>query len=326
MLLTTWKLAPALACGNAVVVKPSEETPSTATLLADVMQEAGIPDGVYNVVHGFGPDSAGEFLSKNPGIDAITFTGESKTGSDIMKSAAAGVKNISFELGGKNAAIVFSDADFNRAVNGTVESSFMNSGQICLSTERVYVERKIYDEFVSALAKKAEKLQIGGETGLGPLISESHRIKVLAYYRLVDEEGGKFAAGGGVPKFQDERDSGFYIEPSVAVGLDQSARCMQEEIFGPICCVAPFDTEDEAVALANDSEYGLASVVWTRDLDRAHRVSARVRAGIIWVNTWYLRDLRTPFGGIGKSGIGREGGQYSLDFYSETSNICIKGD
>ena len=326
MLLTTWKLAPALACGNTVVVKPSEETPSTATLLAEVMRDAGIPNGVYNVVHGFGPDSAGEHLSKNPGIDALTFTGESETGSAIMKSVADGVKSISFELGGKNAAIVFSDADFNQAVNGTVKSSFMNSGQICLSTERVYVERKIYDEFVYALAKKAEKLEIGGETGLGPLISENHRIKVLAYYQLVNEEGGKFEAGGGVPEFQDERDCGFYVEPSVVAGLDQSARCMREEIFGPICCVAPFDTEDEAISLANDSEYGLASVIWTRDLNRAHRVSAKVRAGIIWVNTWYLRDLRTPFGGIGKSGIGREGGQYSLDFYSETSNICIKGD
>ena len=325
MLLTTWKLAPALACGNTVVVKPSEETPSTATLLAEVIRDAGVPDGVYNVVHGFGPNSAGEFLSKNPSIDAITFTGESQTGSAIMKSVADGVKSISFELGGKNAAIVFADAIFDQAVQGTVKSSFMNSGQICLSTERVYVERKIYNKFVCALAKEAEKLEIGGNAGLGPLISTNHRNKVLSYYQLVNEEGGEFVTGGGIPKFQDERNKGTFIQPSVVTRLKQSSRCMHEEIFGPICCLIPFDTESEAIDLANDSEYGLAAVIWTRDLNRAHRVSTQVRAGIIWVNTWYLRDLRTPFGGIGKSGIGREGGQHSLSFYSETSNICIKG-
>ena len=325
MLLTTWKVAPALACGNTVVVKPSEETPSTATLLAEVIQEAGIPDGVYNVIHGFGPNSAGEFLSKNKGIDAITFTGESQTGSAIMKSVADGVKSISFELGGKNAAIVFADADFDQAVQGTVKSSFMNSGQVCLSTERVYVERIIYDKFVCALAEAATSLELGGESGLGPLISKEHQEKVLSYYRLVSEEGGKFVAGGGIPDFQDERKNGSFIQPSVVTGLRQSARCMREEIFGPVCALVPFDNECEAISLANDSEYGLAAVVWTNDLKRAHRVSAKMRAGIVWVNTWYLRDLRTPFGGVGKSGIGREGGLHSLDFYSETSNICING-
>ena len=189
----------------------------------------------------------------------------------------------------------------------------------------MYVERKIYDKFVCALAEAAASLELGGDAGLGPLISKEHREKVLSYYRLVSEEGGKFVAGGGVPEFQDERKNGSFIQPSVVTGLRQSARCMREEIFGPVCALIPFDNESEAVSLANDSEYGLAAVVWTNDLQRAHRVSAQMRAGIVWVNTWYLRDLRTPFGGIGKSGIGREGGLHSLDFYSETSNICING-
>ncbi len=325
MLLTTWKLAPALACANTVVVKPSEETPSTATLLAEVMQSVGMPDGVFNVVHGFGPDSVGEFLSKNSDIDAVTFTGESKTGSTIMKAVADGVTNVSFELGGKNAAIVFADIDLDEAIQGTLKSSFMNSGQICLGTERIYVERILFDEFVEVLAVEAAKLEIGGDAGMGPLISESHRDKVLSYYQLVTKEGGEFVTGGRIPKFFDERDDGFFVEPSVVTGLKQNSRCMQEEIFGPICSLIPFDTEEEAVELANDSDYGLAAVVWTRDLGRAHRVSAKLQVGIVWVNTWYLRDLRTPFGGVGKSGIGREGGYHSLDFYSETTNICIKG-
>ena len=324
MLLTTWKLAPALACANTVVVKPSEETPSTATLLAEVMQSVGLPKGVFNLVHGFGPDCTGEFLSRNSDIDAITFTGESNTGSTIMKTVADGVKNVSFELGGKNAAIVFSDSEIDEAIRGTLKSSFMNSGQICLGTERIYVEKSLFDEFSAALADAAANLKIGDDGGMGPLISASHRDKVLSYYELIEKEGGEFLTGGGVPIFSDERDGGFFVEPSVVTGLLQESRCMREEIFGPICSLMPFDTEEEAIKLVNDSDYGLAAVVWTRDLARAHRVSARLRAGIVWVNTWYLRDLRTPFGGVGRSGIGREGGHHSLDFYSETTNICIK--
>lgn len=329
LLLTTWKLAPALACGNTVVVKPSEETPSTATLLAEVMRDAGVPGGVYNLVHGSGADSTGEFLASHPGIDAITFTGESRTGAAIMKMAADGVKDISLELGGKNAGIVFADADFDKAVKGTARSTFSNCGQICLCTERVYVERPIYDDFVKALAHEANAINIGDplaeDTDMGPLVSHRHREKVLAYFALARTEGGCFAAGGDIPVVDGSLAEGAFIQPSVVTGLEQTSRCMREEIFGPVCGVIAFDTEQEAIVLANDSEYGLAAVVWTENLNRAHRVAPQINAGIIWVNTWLQRDLRTPFGGVGKSGIGREGGRYSMDFYSQVSNICING-
>ncbi len=327
LLLTTWKLGPALACGNTVVVKPSEETPSTATLLAEVMYDAGVPKGVYNLIHGFGADSAGEFLASHPGIDAITFTGESRTGSVIMKAAADSVKDISFELGGKNAGIIFADANFEKAVKGTARSTFSNCGQICLCTERVYVERPLFDKFVSALKQEAAAIRIGDpleeNTDMGPLVSRQHREKVLSYYARAQADGGTFIIGGGVPDFGDQRDHGAFIQPSIVTGLSQNSRCMQEEIFGPVCGVIPFDTKEEAVDLANDSEYGLAAAVWTENLHRAHWVAAQINAGIVWVNTWFQRDLRTPFGGVGRSGIGREGGRYSMDFYSEISNICI---
>lgn len=328
LLLTTWKLGPALACGNAVVVKPSEETPSSCTLLAEAVRDAGVPDGVFNVVHGFGPDSAGEFLSSHPGVDAITFTGESRTGTAIMKAAAATVKEISFELGGKNAAVVFEDADFHRAVEGVARSTFTNCGQVCLCSERVYVHRSLFDDFVGALKDKAEALTIGApddeSVDMGPLISRQHREKVLAYYRLAREEGGTVVTGGGVPVFGDHRDNGSFVEPTIVTGLSDSARCQREEVFGPYCHVGAFDDEDEVVARVNDSDYGLACALWTDNLQRAHRVAPRIEAGIVWVNTWFLRDLRTPFGGVKRSGIGREGGRYSLDFYSDVSNVCIR--
>lgn len=328
LLLLTWKVAPALACGNAVVVKPSEETPATATLLAEAMQEAGIPGGVYNVVHGFGPGSAGEFLTQHPGVDAITFTGESSTGAAIMKAAASTVKPVSFELGGKNAAIVFADCDLEEAVNGLSEAVFLNTGQVCLCTERAYVERPIFDAFVDALKRKAERLKAGWPTDettdLGPLISAQHRDKVLSYYRLAREEGATVVTGGGFPEFGDGRDNGFYVQPTIYTGLPESARCVKEEIFGPVCHVAPFDSEDEAIAMANDTRYGLAASIWTSDLKRGHRVAQAMNVGITWVNCWFLRDLRTPFGGAGLSGIGREGGIHSLNFYSELNNICIR--
>ncbi|WP_030173912.1 2-hydroxymuconic semialdehyde dehydrogenase [Spirillospora albida] len=319
LLLLTWKVAPALAAGNAVVAKPSEETPSTATLLAHVIDAAGLPSGAFNLVHGHGADAAGAFLTGHPGVDAIAFTGESATGAAIMRNAADHVTPVSFELGGKNPAIVFADADLEAALDGTVRSSFTHSGQICLCTERVYVERPVFDDFVRELGKRA-----GGLAGYGPMISAEHRDKVLSYYRLAEEEGAAFVAGGGVPEFGDERDGGFYVEPTVITGLPESARTVKEEVFGPICHVAPFDTEDEALGLANDSPYGLASALWTRDLSRAHRVAPRVETGIVWVNCWNLRDLRTPFGGVKASGIGREGGEYSLDFFSEPVNVCIQ--
>lgn len=328
LLLLTWKVAPALACGNTVVVKPSEETPSSATVLAEVMAAAGVPDGVFNLVHGFGPSSAGEFLTKHPGVDAITFTGESATGSTIGRVAADGVKAVSFELGGKNAGLVFADADLDAAVEGSVRSVFTNGGQVCLCTERLYVHRSIFDEFSTRLAARASELTFGWPSDEAtvnmPLISKQHRDKVLSYYELARSEGATVLAGGGVPSFGDTRDGGCYVQPTVITGLPADARTNTEEIFGPICHIAPFDTDDEAFALANDSQYGLAATVWTRDVGRAHRAGAALDVGIVWVNTWFLRDLRTPFGGTKLSGIGREGGNHSLHFYSELTNVCVE--
>lgn len=328
LLLLTWKVAPALACGNTVVVKPSEETPATATLLAEVMQEVGVPAGVFNLVHGFGPGSAGEFLVSHPDINAITFTGESRTGAAIMKQCASDVRPVSFELGGKNAAIVFADCNFDETVNGMADAVFLNTGQVCLCAERVYVERPIFDRFVSALKEKAESYNIGwpteNATNLGPLISKEHRDKVLSYYSLAREEGATVVTGGGIPQFGDARDNGCYVQPTIFTGLRENARCVKEEIFGPVCHVAPFESEDEAVCMANDTKYGLAASIWTSNLSRAHRVSRQMNVGITWVNCWFLRDLRTPFGGVGLSGIGREGGVHSLNFYSELNNVCIK--
>jgi aminomuconate-semialdehyde/2-hydroxymuconate-6-semialdehyde dehydrogenase len=328
LLLLTWKVAPALAAGNTVVIKPSEETPSTATLLAEVARDIGLPPGVLNVVHGFGPQSAGEWLTRHPGVDAITFTGESRTGTAIMQAAAERVAAISFELGGKNPAIVFADAHFDKAVAGIAQAAFSNTGQVCLATERVYVERTIFNPFVTALKAKAEALRPGWpqapETTLGPLISAEHRTKVLGYYELALKEGARVVTGGGVPRFSDTRGDGFFIEPTIWTGLPEDARCVKEEIFGPVCHIAPFDDEAQAVHMANDSLYGLAASIWTNDLARAHRVARAMEAGITWVNCWFLRDLRTPFGGSKMSGIGREGGLHSLNFYSEPSNICIK--
>lgn len=328
LLLLTWKLGPALAAGNTVVAKPSEETPGTAALLAEVMHEAGVPAGVFNLVNGFGPGSAGEFLTSHKGVDAITFTGESTTGSAIMRAAADNVKALSFELGGKNAAIVFEDADLEAAIDGTVRSVFSNCGQVCLCSERVYVHESLFDAFIARLKARAEALVMGwpadADTDIGPLVSKGHRDKVLSYYELARGEGATVVTGGGIPAFGDTRDGGSWVQPTILVGLAETARCVREEIFGPVCHVAPFTDEEQAIAMANDSDYGLAAAIWTTNLARAHRVARRIEAGIVWVNTWYLRDLRTPFGGVKLSGIGREGGLHSLSFYSEPTNICIK--
>lgn len=328
LLLMTWKVGPALACGNTVVVKPSEETPATATLLGEVMNECGVPAGVYNVVHGFGPDSAGAFLTTHPDIDAITFTGETRTGEVIMRAASVGLRNISLECGGKNPGIVFADCDLDKAIEGTMRSAFVNCGQVCLGTERVYVERPIFNEFVQRLKAGVEQLKLGrpedAGVDFGPLVSQEHKEKVLSYYSLAVEEGANVVIGGGVPEMGPELNEGAWVEPTIWTGLADDARVVTEEIFGPCCHIRPFDTEEEVIALANNTKYGLSATVWTENTSRACRVAESLEVGIAWVNSWFLRDLRTAFGGAKESGIGREGGVHGLEFYTELKNVCIK--
>ena len=328
LLLMTWKVGPALACGNTVVVKPSEETPATATLLGEVMNEAGIPAGVYNVVHGFGPGSAGELLTTHRGIDAITFTGETRTGAAIIRGSAEGIVPVSMELGGKNPAIVFEDADLAVTIAGLTRSCFENTGQVCLGSERVYVHRSRVSEIVAALKAAAEALVPGRpedpKTTLGPLASKEHQRKVLQYFERARAEGATVVTGGGVPTMPAALAGGSWIEPTVWTGLPETSAVVREEIFGPCCHVQPFDTDDEAIALANDTPYGLAASVYSTDISRAHRVASQLHVGVCWVNCWFVRDLRTPFGGSKRSGIGREGGVHSLEFYTELTNVCVK--
>ena len=328
LLLMTWKVGPALACGNTVVVKPSEDTPRTAALLGEVMNKVGIPKGVYNVVNGFGANSAGAFLTAHPDVDALTFTGETRTGEVIMKAAANGSRPVSLEMGGKNAAIVFADCDFDKAIEGTLRSVFLNCGQVCLGTERVYVERPIFDKFVAALKAGAEGMKIGvpddPTANFGPLVSKKHQEKVLSYYKVAVDEGATVVTGGGVPRMEGELADGCWVQPTIWTGLPETARVIKEEIFGPCCHIAPFDAEDEVLEKANDNKYGLACAIWTQDVSRAHRVAQKMEVGISWVNSWFLRDLRTPFGGSKQSGIGREGGVHSLEFYTDLKNVCIK--
>lgn len=328
LLLMTWKVGPALACGNTVVVKPSEDTPATTTLLGEVMNECGVPAGVFNVVHGFGPNSAGEFLTTHPLVDAITFTGETRTGEIIMQAASVGLRNISLECGGKNAAIVFADCDLEKAVEGTMRSAFVNCGQVCLGTERVYVERPLFERFLARMKEEVARLKPGrpedAQANFGPLVSHQHRDKVLSYYELARQEGAKVEIGGGVPDMGEALSGGAWIEPTIWTGLADDARVVREEIFGPCCHLRPFDSEEEVIALANDTPYGLAASVWTENGSRALRVAEQIEAGTVWINSWFLRDLRAAFGGMKHSGIGREGGVHGLEFYTELKNICIK--
>ena len=279
-------------------------------------------------MHGFGPGSAGEFLVTHPGVDGITFTGSSATGTEVMRAAAPGVRPVSFELGGKNAAIVFDDVDVEEALDGLSRSVFTNTGQVCLCTERLYVHRAVFTDVVDGLAERAARLRLGdplsARTTTGPLISHEHRRKVLRFFDLAEAAGAKVVAGGGTPALGPDLDGGAWIEPTLWTGLTNADRPVREEIFGPVAALIPFDTEEEAVALANDTDYGLAAAVWTNDLRRGHRVAQRMEVGMAWVNTWFLRDLRSPFGGAGLSGIGREGGASSLHFYTEPTNVCVQ--
>jgi aminomuconate-semialdehyde/2-hydroxymuconate-6-semialdehyde dehydrogenase len=329
LLLTTWKVAPCLAAGNTCIIKPSELTPITATKLAEIAAEAGLPDGVLNVVHGFGPNSAGEFIVSHPEVKLISLTGETTTGQAIMRTASQHLKKLSFELGGKNPNIIFADADLEQALDVTIQSSFSNQGEVCLCGSRIYVERKIYDEFVDKLVERAKKVKVGDpldpETDMGALISEEHLHKVRTYLEMAEADGGKILTGGKTPENLPEKfKSGNWLEPTVIVGLNDNCRVIKEEIFGPVVTVSPFDTEEEVIERANNTHYGLSATIWTRDLTRAHRVAGQIEAGVIWINTWFLRDLRTPFGGMKMSGIGREGGIYSFEFYTELKNVCIK--
>ncbi|MFK7960904.1 MAG: aldehyde dehydrogenase [Phycisphaerales bacterium] len=331
--LFTWKIAPALAVGATVVAKPSEVTPLTAHLLGHVCHEVGLPAGVLNIVHGLGPE-VGAAIVEHPDIAAISFTGGTATGRAIAATAAPMFKKLSLELGGKNPTIVFADAvrssdDFTRVVDATVRAAFANQGQICLCGSRILVERSVADEFTAAVVERTRELACGDPlvagTRQGAMVSRDHRDKVESYLTLAAEEGGVIACGGVRPVDLPERvRGGFYLEPAVITGLDAGCRTNTEEIFGPVAAILPFEDEAEAVAIANRVDYGLAASIWTSDLDRAHRVAARVQAGVIWVNCWLRRDLRTPFGGMKHSGVGREGGEEALRFFTEPSNVCVQ--
>jgi aminomuconate-semialdehyde/2-hydroxymuconate-6-semialdehyde dehydrogenase len=325
--LFTWKISPALAAGNCVVAKPSERTPMTAYLLSKLCIEAGLPPGVLNIIHGNGPN-AGSAIVTHPGIVAISFTGGTKTGEWIAREAAPKFKKLSLELGGKNPNIIFADCDFDKMLSTTLKSSFANQGQICLCGSRIFVERSIYEKFRDAFVAKVGRMKIGDpadpNTKMGAVVSQSHMEKVLSYVDLAKEEGGQVLTGGKRALMEGDLAGGYYIEPTIIEGLPQACRTNREEIFGPVVTLMPFDTEEEVLDYANDTEYGLAATVWTQNLSRAHRVASKLETGIVWVNCWLLRDLRTPFGGVKNSGVGREGGFEALDFFTEPQNVCIE--
>jgi len=325
--LLTWKVAPALAMGNTIVAKPSELTPLTANALASVFEQVGAPKGIFNLVHGLGAE-AGDAIVGHPDIKGISFTGGTTTGKLVAAKAAPMFKKLSLELGGKNPTLVFADCDFDAAVEGAARAGFANQGEICLCGSRLLLERSIHDRFLAALAAKVSAMKVGdpaaADTQVGALVSADHRAKVESYIELGKEEGGTIECGGKRPQLGAPLDDGYYLEPTVISGLTSTCRTATEEIFGPVVTVHPFDTEEEALAMANEVRYGLAASLWTRDLSRAHRLAESLESGMVWVNTWLLRDLRVPFGGMKDSGVGREGGRYSLEFFSESRNICIK--
>lgn len=325
--LFSWKIAPALASGNCVVAKPSEITPMTAYLLAELSMEAGIPPGVLNIVHGYG-HKVGKAIVTHPAIEAVSFTGGTKTGEEIARTAAPMFKKLSLELGGKNPNIVFADCEFDKAVKTSVRSSFANQGEICLCGSRIFIERPLYERFRDAFVEEVRKLKVGDpmndENWLGAIVSQPHQEKILHYIQLAREEGGSILCGGNSVQPEGDLAGGYYIAPTVIEGLPFDCRTNQEEIFGPVVTLQPFDTEEEVLRYANSTRYGLAASVWTQHLTRAHRVAALLQSGIVWVNCWLLRDLRTPFGGVKASGVGREGGFEALRFFTEEKNVCIK--
>jgi aminomuconate-semialdehyde/2-hydroxymuconate-6-semialdehyde dehydrogenase len=325
--LFTWKIAPALAAGCTVVAKPSEITPMTAFLFSQLCIEAGLPAGVLNIVHGLGP-KAGQAIIEHKDIHAISFTGGTATGKRIAATAAPMFKKISLELGGKNPNIIFADCDFDNALNTSIHSSFSNQGEICLCGSRIFVERSLYQKFVDQFVEKVKQLKVGDpledSTRVGALVSEVHMKKILSYIDLAQQEGGTILTGGKQVKIEGRCANGYFVEPTVITGLDEKCRTNQEEIFGPVITIMPFDTEEEVLGYANSTPYGLSATIWTENLKRAHRVAAQVKSGIIWVNCWLFRDLRTPFGGMKQSGVGREGGFEAIKFFTEEKNICIK--
>jgi aminomuconate-semialdehyde/2-hydroxymuconate-6-semialdehyde dehydrogenase len=327
--LFTWKIAPALAAGCTVVAKPSEITPMTAYLLSKLAIEAGLPAGVLNIVHGLGT-KAGAAMVSHQDVKAISFTGGTKTGEWIARAAAPMFKKLSLELGGKNPNIIFADCDYEEMLETTVRSSFSNQGQICLCGSRIFVEKPLYENFCSDFVERVSRLKIGDplepETNIGAVVSHAHMEKILSYIDLAQAEGGKILAGGKQIKLEGRCAGGYFIEPTIIENLAHDCRTNQEEIFGPVVTVTPFDTEDEVLRYANSVEYGLSATLWTENLSRAHRVAEKLESGIIWVNCWLLRDLRTPFGGMKNSGIGREGGFEALKFFTEEKNVCIKVD
>ncbi|MAJ98131.1 MAG: aldehyde dehydrogenase [Flavobacteriales bacterium TMED288] len=327
--LLTWKIAPALAAGNCVIAKPSELTPMTAHLLAKICKKIELPDGVLNIIHGRG-ENVGEEIVQNKNIPVISFTGGTKTGKKIAVNCATRMKKFSLELGGKNPNIIFSDCNFDLALKTTIKSSFSNQGQICLCGSRIFIQKKIYKKFVKEFVKETKKIIVGPpsekKSQLGALISENHLKKIEYYVDLAKKEGGKILTGGEKVNLSGKFSKGYYYKPTIIEGLDMNCKVNKEEIFGPVVTVIPFDSEQEVIFLANQSDYGLSSSIWTENLTTAHKVSSKLDSGIIWVNSWLLRDLRTPFGGMKNSGIGREGGYKSLEFFTETKNVCLNFD
>ncbi|MDR0801433.1 aldehyde dehydrogenase [Fluviicola sp.] len=324
--LFSWKIAPALAAGNCVVAKPSEITPYTAYLLSEVVKASGMPAGVLNIVHGLG-QSAGDAIVKHPKIKAISFTGGTKTGEYIARTAGPMFKKLSLELGGKNPNIIFADCDFDEMIKTTVRSSFANQGQICLCGSRIFIERSIYDRFKSAFIKRVDTLTVSypsdSNAKMGAVVSKPHMEKILSYIELAKEEGGTILTGGQRVILKAPYDKGYYIAPTVIEGLSYDCRTNQEEIFGPVVTLTPFDTEEEVLMMANSTQYGLSATIWTSDLKRAHRTANKVQAGVVWINSWLVRDLRTPFGGVKASGVGREGGWEALRFFTEAKNVFV---